>query len=465
MSPTVSIVEAKTSRPISQNTSAVEDTIESLPASQRDLELESPVPTENGEIGCTNLPRADGGKDAWLFLAGCFVLEGIVWGFPFAFGVFESYYTSHLPFSEHPSGISVIGTCGSGVMYLFAPITLYILSAYPSIRNISSILGLAIIISALILASFSSKVYHLIITQGILSAIGGSFLYTPSMFYLDQWFIKRKGFAFGVMWSGAGISGLIFPFLLSFLLESYGFRTTLRVWAILLLVLCAPLIYFIRPRVPPSNTLAPKPSYSFLKTRTAIFLSLSNICQSLAYFLPSVYLPTYITTLSPPLSSLSGTLFVALLNTSSVVGCIVLGHLSDTFHISLIISLSAITSALAVLLLWGLSPSLSGLVIFVLIYGTMAGGYSSLWAGMLKEIQKVDAHAGMGASMGVFAAGRGVGAISSGGVAELLLRKDAAGVVGRGPGFRGGYRDVIIFTGVSMLSGLWCLGVKRKSGN
>jgi hypothetical protein len=28
----------------------------------------------------TKLPRADGGKDAWLFLAGCFVFEDLVWG-------------------------------------------------------------------------------------------------------------------------------------------------------------------------------------------------------------------------------------------------------------------------------------------------------------------------------------------------------------------------------------------------
>ena len=27
-----------------------------------------------------SLPRADGGKDAWLFLAGCFMIEALVWG-------------------------------------------------------------------------------------------------------------------------------------------------------------------------------------------------------------------------------------------------------------------------------------------------------------------------------------------------------------------------------------------------
>jgi hypothetical protein len=26
------------------------------------------------------IPRADGGRDAWLFLAGCFVFEALIWG-------------------------------------------------------------------------------------------------------------------------------------------------------------------------------------------------------------------------------------------------------------------------------------------------------------------------------------------------------------------------------------------------
>ena len=29
-------------------------------------------------------------------------------------------------------------------------------------------------------------------------------LYFPTVAFLDEWFIKRKGFAFGVMWAGAG---------------------------------------------------------------------------------------------------------------------------------------------------------------------------------------------------------------------------------------------------------------------
>jgi hypothetical protein len=34
---------------------------------------------ENPDQGCP-LPPADTGKDAWLFLAACFVMEAMVWG-------------------------------------------------------------------------------------------------------------------------------------------------------------------------------------------------------------------------------------------------------------------------------------------------------------------------------------------------------------------------------------------------
>jgi len=56
------------------------------------------------------LPPADTGKDAWLFLAACFMVEALVWGFPFTFGLFQEYYSAHQPFSS-TSNIAVIGTC------------------------------------------------------------------------------------------------------------------------------------------------------------------------------------------------------------------------------------------------------------------------------------------------------------------------------------------------------------------
>lgn len=87
---------------------------------------------------------------------------------------------------------------------------------------------------ALIAASFCNSVATLIATEGVLYALGGVVAYFPSMQYIDEWFVTKKGFAYGIMWAGTGSAGVVVPFLLQWLLDAYGFRTALRVWAVVL---------------------------------------------------------------------------------------------------------------------------------------------------------------------------------------------------------------------------------------
>lgn len=58
----------------------------------------------------TQLPPIDGGMNAWLFLAACFVMEALVWGFAFTYGVFQAYY-SDIPQFKDSGNIAVVGTC------------------------------------------------------------------------------------------------------------------------------------------------------------------------------------------------------------------------------------------------------------------------------------------------------------------------------------------------------------------
>lgn len=49
-------------------------------------DVESPSPLDvQPRNEFQQLPPVDGGKDAWLFLAACFVLESLVWGICFPF--------------------------------------------------------------------------------------------------------------------------------------------------------------------------------------------------------------------------------------------------------------------------------------------------------------------------------------------------------------------------------------------
>lgn len=73
-------------------------TFESFPREESQEDSSEPI-----------VPRQDGGKDAWLYLAACFVIEALVWGFGYAFGVFQDYYSTHEPF-KGSKNIPVIGT-------------------------------------------------------------------------------------------------------------------------------------------------------------------------------------------------------------------------------------------------------------------------------------------------------------------------------------------------------------------
>jgi MFS family permease len=119
-------------------------------------------------------------------------------------------------------------------MYCGAPILFAAYSHYPRFCRYSTFIGLPIISLAIFLSSFATTVWHLILTQGVLYAIGGGLLYYPVFIFIDEWFIRRKGFAYGVMFAGSGSGGLLGPLLLDWGLRTHGPKVFLRGWAIAL---------------------------------------------------------------------------------------------------------------------------------------------------------------------------------------------------------------------------------------
>lgn len=416
---------------------------------------------ETGEIEQASLPQADGGLQAWLFLAGCFMIEALVWGFPFSYGVFQEYYTSLPLFASNTSGIAVIGTSASGIMYLGAPFVFFVLQSYPHVRKYCGPVGLVIITLALISSSFSTAVWHLILTQGILYAIGGFLLYAPTILYLDEWFVKRKGLAFGIMWAGTGVSGVVVPLIMSWGLEKYGFRTMLRAWSIALVILAGPLSYFVRARIPipsgPANRR--RTDWRFLQHPAFWVLQASNVLEGFGFFIPGIYLPSYARSLG--LSTLAASTTLVLINATSVLGQIGFGFLVDRMHVTTVILISTIGATLSIFLLWGLSASLPLLYIFALTYGFFGGGFTSVWTGIIQEVKKGSPGAETGTVFGLLAAGRGIGAVASGPISEALLGE--TGLFSGGLGFGTGYGALIVFTGISALfGGVSFLGRKAK---
>ncbi|KAL8832635.1 MAG: hypothetical protein Q9191_000151 [Dirinaria sp. TL-2023a] len=376
----------------------------------------------------TYIPSPDHGKAAWLFLAGCFVIEGLVW-----------------------EGVAAVGTTTTGVLYFLSPAAVLALQRWPSHRVLMTALGLGMVVLSLVAASFATSVTDLLFTQGAMYGIGGAFLYNPFVFYLDEWFIERKGLAFGILWAGTGISGTLVPLIMEWGLENYGFRIMLRFWAVVMFAGIAPLMYVTRPRLPTPKEGTTRPLYlGFFRNPTFWIFQAGNVLEGFGYFMPSIYLPSYGSSLGfPPLPC---TLAVSILNCASVIGTILIGSLTDFLHITTVILISALGSALSAFVLWGLATSKPVLYLFALVYGVFAGGYAATWAGCLGEVQRDSRDAEAGVVLGMMAATRGIGAVVSGPLSEVLF-KFRLGDASLAGAYGTEYGVVILFTGITAVLG------------
>lgn len=116
---------------------------------------------------------------------------------------------------------------------MLSPITFSVLTKYPHLRKSCGWVGVLISIAGFLLASFATKMWQLVITLGVLSAVGNGLLFTPTTLYLDEWFIRRKGLSMGIMWAGKSLAGVVLPFVAQMTLSRFGMRNTLRAWAVL----------------------------------------------------------------------------------------------------------------------------------------------------------------------------------------------------------------------------------------
>ena len=237
---------------------------------------------------------------------------------------------------------------------------------------------------------------------------------------------------------------------MNFALKRYGFRTVLRAWAVMVTLLSVPLLKFVKPRVPISANSRSRPvDLHFMRSRVFWVFQFCNTLQGLGYFVPMIYLPSVANSIGS--SATAGTGLTVANNLATVVGGIISGWLVDKFEVAVVVAASSACAALACFLAWGLATSFPILVIFALLFGLFAGGYSTSWAGICKEIQHHSVGADPAMVLGMFGFGRGIGSVASGPLSEALLKQ--RGFAGVSLSYASRYGSLIVFTGTMMAAG------------
>lgn len=391
------------------------------------------------------------------------------------YGVFQEFYFDSWVLEGSHELTGIIGTTSNGVMYLSMPFLFALFTRrWARRRQIAALCGAALTCISFLLSSFSTHVWHLVATQGVMAALGCALIYSPTTLSLGEWFTtSNRAVAYGIVLSCKNIVGSTCPFLLRYLLDHYGFRMTLRIWA----AITAGTSIFAILLVPthPSSTSSsahrtPRIPWRFLKHQTFYIYCVAIILQSCGYGVPQTYLNTYAHEVTL-LSQTSATLLLTLFNVPGIVASSFFGYLSDNKHFPLsattVTSISAISSALSAFLLWGMT-SQGGMVLLVLFsitFGFFAGGYSATWGGVINELEREAAQRNeaidAGMIYGLLNGARGIGYVSGGLAGLPLLRAGSTSSLGNF-GYGTTYGPLIIFTGLSSIFGGWGLLWKWK---
>lgn len=396
-------------------------------------------------------------------------LTHILVGFAMSYGVFQEYFSDNWTFNGSQGVTGIIGTTSNGVMYLSMPFLFALFTRrYAHLRQVAAFCGAALMTISFVASSFSTHVWHLVATQGVMAALGCTLIFSPTTLSLGEWFKTRnRAVAYGITLSCKNIVGSACPFLFRVLLDRYGFRTTLLAWSGIA-VGTGVLAIFLIPTHP--SSLAPethrsrKIPWHFLRHRTIYIYTVAIVLQSSGYGIPQTYLNTYAREITL-LSQTSATLLLTVFNFPGIISSSFFGYLSDSKRFSLsattVTAISAISSALSAFLLWGLTSegSMALLVLFSMTFGFFAGGYSATWGGVINEMEREAAQRNeaidTGMVYGLLNGARGIGYVG-GGLAGVPLLQVGSTFSG-GFAYGTSYGPLIVFTGVSSVFGGWGL--------
>ncbi|CAO3593272.1 unnamed protein product [Absidia cylindrospora] len=294
----------------------------------------------------SNLREPPNGGIGWLVVVGCFCGLFATQGYGYSWGVYLNYYNTHV-YPGEMTNLTWIGSLWFALTNITGPFHVYLCGKV----GYKWMLGVACILSgfSMMMASISSSIWHLYLTQGVLSGIASLLAWFPCISGPQQWFSSRRGMAVGLAISGwIGIGGLVISNVIRAAIDSVGYQWSLRILGFMQMGLLAISFLTVKQLNPPSSFV---PSY-------ADSLGLSPIIS---------------TNLSGVMSGLM------------VVGKITNGVLSDYVGRRNITFMVTIMCGVVCLAVWYTAETAASLWAFVVLFGLFGGGYVTCISSVIIE--------------------------------------------------------------------------------
>jgi MFS family permease len=172
----------------------------------------------------------------WLRVLAFAVIMVCTVGLQYTYGVMLVAFADAFPDAHHSLLVS-IGSVSFGAMEASAVVSGTVIGRWS--ERATCILGGVVAGLGLLIGSFSTKAWHLVVTYGLVMGFGHSLSLFSGVVILNKIFTKRRSLAAGIGCTGGGLGTIIFSALLPHLLERFGVFWTLRILASVILVGCS----------------------------------------------------------------------------------------------------------------------------------------------------------------------------------------------------------------------------------
>ncbi|TDZ27538.1 Aspyridones efflux protein apdF [Colletotrichum sidae] len=318
----------------------------------------------------------DGGRLAWLQVAGGFALFFNSWGIVSSYGVFQTYYQEALT----DTSIDAIAWIGSIQSFLLLVIGLLIGPLYDAgyFRSLT-LAGVFLVFLGFTMASISTRYWQVLLSQAFCVGLGAGCAYIPAMALIPQYFSRRRALATGIVATGSSIGGVVYPIIFQSLLTRVGYPWATRSLAFISLGTNAFAVAVLRPKQKTAKGRRVLLDLSAYRQPSFVLFSAANFFNYLAYMMPIYYLQPYALSKGMPDDGRSGLAYylVAVINAGSVLGRILPAWLAGRFGpINALLGVGVVVTA--VTMCWPAVGDAAGSVAFALFYGVASGGLASL---------------------------------------------------------------------------------------
>jgi MFS family permease len=159
-----------------------------------------------------------------IVLAGA-VIWLVGWGTNATFGIFFKHIAGEFSVGRgHTAGAYALTTVVMGLLGLVTGVLTDRIGPNRVVPIFGSLLGISYM-----LMSRMTAIWQFDILYGVGIGIGLSIANIPVMTTVSRWFPGKRGLMMGVVQSGLGVGGLIFPPLAAWLIQKYDWRTAFLV--------------------------------------------------------------------------------------------------------------------------------------------------------------------------------------------------------------------------------------------